>query len=235
MPLRDHFHPPLFPTRPWESFYLFWMGHIATYLNRVLPKRYAAELFPHPGRRIQDDLTDFENGAPEEDKDTLPDWRSWAAPVAARTFPAVYPDEFEVRVINTFDDGRLVGVVALVGPRNKESEPTRRAFAIKCAAHLQRGIGLLTLDIVTSHAGNMHDALTQVLDLKGSFAMPEGSLSTVAYRPVRREDTDQIDFWAVPLAIGAALPTLPLGLRGARPVLIDLEATYTEARVSSRL
>ena len=44
-----------------------------------------------------------------------------------------------------------------------------------------------------------------------------------------------MDVWTVPLTVGRPLPTLPLALRGANAVPLDLEATYTEARARSRL
>jgi hypothetical protein len=39
----------------------------------------------------------------------------------------------------------------------------------------------------------------------------------------------------VPLALGGALPELPLALLGTRAIPLDLEATYTEARRRARL
>ena len=47
------------------------------------------------------------------------------------------------------DDARLVAVVELVSPSNKDRPESRRAFAAKTAAYLQRGVGLIILDIVT--------------------------------------------------------------------------------------
>lgn len=43
MPLLDHFHPPLFPQRHWESFLVTWSGTIADVLNKDLPTGYFAE------------------------------------------------------------------------------------------------------------------------------------------------------------------------------------------------
>ena len=54
------------------------------------------------------------------------------------------------------------------------------------------------------------------------------SLYSVAYRPVTREDRTEIDLWQQPLALGQELPTLPLALKGAGAVPLDLEATYDD-------
>jgi hypothetical protein len=44
MPLLDHFGPPLFPRRHWESFHVTWAGTIADALNKtLLPAGYFAE------------------------------------------------------------------------------------------------------------------------------------------------------------------------------------------------
>jgi hypothetical protein len=44
-----------------------------------------------------------------------------------------------------------------------------------------------------------------------------------------------IEAWPAVLAVGEALPRLPLALRGFGMVPVDLEATYEEARQRSRL
>jgi hypothetical protein len=44
MPLLDHFRPPLYPHRAWESFHSRWANSIADQLNEVLPRRYFAEV-----------------------------------------------------------------------------------------------------------------------------------------------------------------------------------------------
>ncbi|MBY0456242.1 MAG: hypothetical protein K2V38_02775 [Gemmataceae bacterium] len=60
MPLLDHFHPPLFPRRHWESFYVNWAGAIADALNNVLlPEGYFAEEQAHAGARVEIDVATF--------------------------------------------------------------------------------------------------------------------------------------------------------------------------------
>ena len=150
--------------------------------------------------------------------------------------PAVFPDDLEVQVRDERDDARLVAVVELISPRNKDRADSRRAFAAKCASYLQRGIGLMILDIVTSRHFNLHNEMVQLLDLGDGFSMPpDAVLYAVAYAPVRRQDTNQIDVWSSALAVGGPLPQLPLTLRGFRAIPLDLEATYSDARQRSRL
>ena len=69
-----------------------------------------------------------------------------------------------------------------------------------------------------------------------SLQLPaETSLYAVAYRPLRRSHGDAIDLWRAPVALGAALPTLPLGLRADLVIPVDFEATYAEACRRKRL
>jgi hypothetical protein len=93
------------------------------------------------------------------------------------------------------------------------------------------------VDVVTERLANLHDTLIDLLQQPDTFHFPGGSpLYTAAYRPVRRESTgDQIEMWLERLAVGQALPTMPLALRGSATVPVDLETTYTAVRLQSRL
>jgi len=126
--------------------------------------------------------------------------------------------------------------VELVGPANKDRPETRRAFAAKSAAYLQRGIGLVTVDIVTTRHVNLHNALLPLLCADETFSMAEDAqIYAVAYRPIRRGEADWIDLWPVVLSVGGPLPLLPLSLKRFRPVPLDLEVAYEDACRRGRL
>jgi hypothetical protein len=146
------------------------------------------------------------------------------------------PDDLEVRILDERDDARLVGVVELVSPRNKDRPEARRDFAAKCAAYLQRGIGLIVADIVTTRHANVHNELIDLLRLDETFRMEAGAvLAALAYHPLNRSGQDQVDVWATPLQVGGTLSRLPLGLRGLGFVSLDLDATYMQTRERCRL
>jgi len=241
MPLLDHFRPPLYPHRAWESFHSRWANSIADQLNEVLPRRYFAEVQIRLGSQVEADVAEFERT--ETPEQTLADGnaggvaiQAWAPPAAAMTIPVVFPDDLEVHVRDERDDARLVAVVELVSPGNKDRAESRSAFAAKSAAYLYRGVGLITLDVVTGRQFNLHNELIDLLRFDMSFAMPEDALLyAVSYRPVKRGDADQIEVWPAVLKIGADLPVLPLALRGTQPVPLDLEAAYNHACRRSRL
>jgi hypothetical protein len=241
MPLLDHFRPPLLGRPPsWESFHSFWAVAMAERLNTTLPRRYVAGVHTHLGSQVEADVAEFERAlSPEEEPPNGAGGvavQPWAPPMTAVVALAVFPDDFAVLVQDQLDDARLVAVVELVSPGNKDRPESRRAFAIKCAAYLQHGIGLIAVDIVTSRQFNLHNELVGLLDWGEPCQMrADAGLYAVAYRPARREQKNEIDIWPTALAVGGALPLLPLALKGSRAVPLDLEATYTDACRRSRL
>ena len=238
MPLLDHFQPPMYPARSWESFHSRWANSMADALNRDLPARFVAEVQIHLGNQVEADVAEFEQKEGtinEPGKNGGVAVQTWAPPMPSLTIPALYPDDLEVQVLDQRDDARLVGVVELLSPRNKDREESRIAFAAKCAAYLQRGIGLIILDIVTSRQANLHGELLHMLGQENGPPMGTPPLYAVAYRAARRGDSNEIDIWPETLAIGQRLPVLPLSLRGSGAVPLDLEATYMDARARSRL
>jgi hypothetical protein len=124
----------------------------------------------------------------------------------------------------------LVAAIELVSPGNKDRPEARQAFAIKCGAYLQRGIGLVVVDIVTSRHANLHDELMALLGQGAGLAFPTSPpLYATAYRPDHRQNRNEVDLWRETLTLGQPLPTLPLAVRGLGCVPIDLEKTYSES------
>src|SRR5207237_3169824 len=108
----------------------------------------------------------------------------WAPPAPVAVLPAVFPDNFEVQVFSNVSGPTLVAAIELVSPGNKDRDEARRAFAAKCAAYLQRGIGLVVVDIVTSRHANLHDGLMALLGHAEGFTFPAPPLLYApAYRP----------------------------------------------------
>jgi len=149
--------------------------------------------------------------------------------------PAVFPDSLEVLVFNIEAGPTLIAAVELASPGNKDRAETRQAFAAKCASYLHQGIGLMVVDVVTNRRANLHNELVRLLEKGDEFLLAPSPLYATAYRPVRRPTSDQIEIWTATLAVGQALPVLPLALDKGVCVPLDLEATYVEACQRSRL
>jgi hypothetical protein len=238
MPLLDHFHAPLAPMRKWESFHAFWSTTLGERLNTALPSGYFAEAQIHYGNRIEIDVAALEsaplegslNGAGGVAVET------YAPPEATGVIPTEFPDDIEVQVFQESGGATLVGAIELVSPANKDRPESRRDFAAKCSSYLQRGVGLVVIDIVTERHANLHNELMDLLRRPERFPGAEPSLYAVAYRPVHRETVgNQIDFWTSALTLGESLPTLPLWLRGGPVVPVHLDWTYEEAKRRGRL
>ncbi len=242
MPLLDHFHPPLSEERHWEGFHSKWANALVDELNQtLLPPRYFAEPHVHVGARVEIDVAPFNgasapgNAASSGAIAVLPA-RTWAPPAPTLVMPNAFPDAFEVQVIGTETGPRLVGAIVLVSPSNKDRADYRRAFAVKCASYLCQGIGLIVVDIVTSRGGNLHDEIVRLLPDAAPLLFPANPpLYAAAYRPIRRDEADQTDVWLTPLAVGQALPVLPLALNAELCLPVNLESTYVDACRKLRL
>jgi hypothetical protein len=241
MPLLDHFHPPLKGERNWEGFHGAWTFTIVETLNKFLPARYFAEGQSHVGPHIEVDVANFERENEPPPSASANGGgvavKPWTAPAATLTMPATFPDEFEVRVIDTRSGPTLVAAIELISPGNKDRAETRRQFAGKCASYLAAGIGLVIVDIVTDRTANLHDELIELLQHGDAYRFPvPADLYSVAYRPRKLKDAaGQVEIWTFPLAFGEPLPVVPLALRGGLTLRLDLDATYTLTRERNRL
>jgi Protein of unknown function (DUF4058) len=233
MPMLDHFHPPLSQERHWESFHAAWTGALADALNLMLPDNYFAEEQIHAGPSVEIDVASFEeqpsNGPATGGGVTTMPVRVWSPPAPQVTFPAVFADDFTVRVFSSRSGPRLVAAIELVSPRNKDRAEAREAFVTKCASYLHEGVSLIVVDIVTDRHANLHNDLLRLLHVGESVLLPATTrLYACAYRPIRREDRSEIDAWPTALALAAPLPVLPLALTAELSMPVDLESTYMD-------
>jgi hypothetical protein len=240
MPLLDHFHPPVHPRHHRESFHSNWATRLADALNeRWLPPEFIAEEFTHLGASLEIDVATYEGPPPPSQANgpalTLAPPK-WSPPAPAKTMLAVFPESFEVRVFANTGGLTLVAAIALISPGNKDRPEERRAFATKCASYLHQGISLVLIDIVTSRRANLHNETMRLMAASAEFELSaEVDLYSAAYRPVRREDRSEIDWWWSPCSIGQPLPVMPLRLTGDLFVPVDFEAAYQEACRRRRL
>ena len=245
MPLLDHFRPPLSNRRDWESFHTIWTGEIVRWLNgSVLGDRLFAEATVRLGRAHEVDVATLEEvpsdpapGGTEDGGGTaVAAAPAWVPPAVELEAPTAFPDEFEVRVFSTAAGPVLVGVIELVGPANKDRPDHRRAFAAKVVSYLNRKVGVVVVDVVTERLANLHDEVCDFLALGPAYRFEFAPATyAVSYRPVRRPNGDRIEMWRRTLAVGDGLPVMPLGLRNAGVIPVDLELTYPEACRGSRI
>ncbi len=241
MPLLGHFHPPLHPQHHWESFHSNWATRLADLLNdRLLPPEYIAEEHTHAGTRLEIDVATFEqdtvSASPGNGGVAVLPRAVYTPPTPEFILPAVFLDNFEVRVFSTAAGMTLVAVIELVSPGNKDRPEECRAFATQCASYLHQGVSLIVIDIATNRSANLHNEIVRLMQSNPACELPRASnLYAVAYAPVLRGEQAEIELWRSICAVGQPLPTLPLRLSGDLVVPIDFESTYQEACRRRRL
>ena len=232
MPLRDHFHAPLRERRHWTSFHATWATYLADDLTALLPERYLVE--PLAQFAIEIDVAAWEEpgGPPREMMRPI---EGWAPSPPQLTIPlTIVTDVVEVQIYHNEGGYVLAGAVELVSPSNKDRPMAREAFTTKCAAYLQQGVGLVVVDVVTERRAEFQrDLLARVSPDAAPHA--QADLFAAAYRPVSRDKQDTLEVWHEALAIGQALPTMQLWLRGGICLPLRLEATYERACLTRRI
>jgi hypothetical protein len=91
------------------------------------------------------------------------------------------------------------------------------------------------VDIVTNPRANLHNEMIRLQQLADEYRIAPDSLSAVAYRPIQREGTAEVQVWPKVLAVGDELPTLPLPLDKGQCLRLDLEEACTAACRRTRL
>jgi hypothetical protein len=242
MPLLDHFHPPVELRYPWESFHSSWATRLADALNEDwLPPEFIAAEHTHAGAHLEIDVATFQQSSDRSAAElngitvatAAP--RIYTPPAPAQIMPAVFPDNFEVRIYAA-GGFTLVAAVELISPGNKDRPEERRAFATKCASYLHQGVSLVIIDVVTNRRANLHNEIIRTLAVGEEYLLPvEQELYAVAYRPVLRQERPEIDLWTANCAVGEPLPTLPLRLTGDLFVPVEFETAYRETCRRRRL
>ncbi|HJT77396.1 MAG TPA: hypothetical protein VJ739_09370, partial [Gemmataceae bacterium] len=146
-------------------------------------------------------------------------------------------DGYEIRVYQDLGGAELRATIELISPANKDRAGSRRTFAAKCAGYLRHGIAVVIVDIVTARTANLHEELFSTLGVKSrraAWRSPTG-LYAVAYRAVTARKSPRVEAWPEPLALGEALPVLPLWLALDLCVPLRLEESYVTTCRSLRI
>jgi hypothetical protein len=102
-------------------------------------------------------------------------------------------------------------------------------FVARCAALLQQHVSVAIVDLVTTRPFNLYADLLDLIGQADPSLMPETPpLYAAACRWRHGADSWHLETWAHALAIGQALPTLPLWLADTLAVPLELEASYEE-------
>lgn len=232
MPLRDHFHAPVNNKHRWDAVHGGWPMEIVRTLFDLLPPGFVAEPqvyhlapFEVDVSMIEEDDRPPEGGAGGRGTATL------AASAPTLTVPADLSelDEYEVRVYDVDRLRTLVAAIEIVSPANKDRPDTREQFVNKVAALLRQDVCVAIVDIVTTRDANLYAELLARLG-RGDPALADSpSLYAVTLRGRKPpKQRSLLDAWFFPLAIGQALPTIPLWLGPELRIELPLDPSYQE-------
>jgi hypothetical protein len=220
-----------------HDFHVSWIPEIRKVLNGgLLPDGYYALAEQHAGRSIPDLLTLHTSAATQEPV-SLPSTTGGTAvaesPPRARRKQTVAPAELLTRprtlAIRHVSGHRLVALLEIVSPANKDRARSVDEFAAKVASALRAGVHVLFVDLFPPgrfDPAGMHGAVwAQLEDTAESVALPPGEPMTLASYVAERDPTAYLEY----VGVGASLPEMALFLTVERYIKLPLEATYQEA------
>jgi hypothetical protein len=139
-------------------------------------------------------------------------------------------DEYEVRICDARRERRLVAVIEIVSPANKDRPEKRNDFIGKCAALLKKGVAVSIVDLVTVKHFNLYaDLLEFIGHSDPTLGEEPPTVYAASCRMVERGRRTILEAWSHTLTVGQPLPTLPLWLAPELVVPLDLEASYERA------
>jgi hypothetical protein len=144
-----------------------------------------------------------------------------------RAEPDLYAAKAKAVVIRHASNHRVVAIVEIVSPGNKNSRHGLRAFVDKAVELLRGGIHLLIIDLFPPGPRDLQGVHKVIWDefIDSDFALPPATpLTLAAY-----SGGPWPEAFIQPTAVGTALPEMPLFLTPDVYIPLPLEATYQAA------
>jgi hypothetical protein len=210
-----------------HDFHQCWIVGIRSALNSgLLPQGYIAMAEQVTGRPIPDVVT-------------LHAETSWDEPggIAVATAPpsARLIAKFEKinyakradRVVIRHGRGKVVAIIEIVSPGNKDSRNAIRTFIEKACDIMNQGVNLLIVDLFPPTPRDPHGIHQAILDEFGEEPFAETPGKPLVVASFLADDTPMA--YAEPIAVGDPLPSLPIFLSPDRYIPAPLETTYNQA------
>jgi hypothetical protein len=215
-----------------HHFHNAWVTHLAEALNDgILPKGYYALAEQHAGQVIADVLTLQVDEPKRPFADRAGKAVAEAPPRVSRTMAAsenaAYRALRKTIAVRHVSDHRLVSLIEILSPANKDPPQSVEDFVGKAIGMLSAGCHLLAIDLFApgSHDPHgIHGAIWEYFDPQDYVPPDSQPLTLVSY-----EARDVPQAYIEMLALGDELPSMPLFLQPSWYVLASLEATYQTA------
>jgi hypothetical protein len=215
------------PSGLFHDFHQTWTIHLKMALNSGrLPKGLSALVEQRAGAKEPDVLTieSRKRKRPAFDDGTnVLTLERPAASIVRRTNKEIYADRAN-RVVVRHHLGRIVAVIEIVSPGNKDSRAAYRDFVEKTIDLLREGIHLLVVDLFPPSPRDpfgIHKAIWDEIH-EEDFSFPKGKDRILASYQAGGEKVAYIE----PVAVGDLLPEMPLFLATGVHIKVPLESTY---------
>jgi Protein of unknown function (DUF4058) len=143
--------------------------------------------------------------------------------IVRRSTKEVYSDRAN-RIVIKHHLGRIVAVIEILSPGNKDSRAALRDFVEKTIDFLRKGIHVLVIDLFPPTPRDpfgIHKAIWDEI-VEEDFTFPEGKDRILASYETGGERAAYVE----PVAVNDKLPDMPLFLTNYVHVLVPLEPTY---------
>ena len=143
--------------------------------------------------------------------------------IVRRTDRQIYAGKAN-RIVIRHHLGRIVAVIEIVSPGNKDSRSAMRDFVEKSLEFLRAGIHLLIIDLFPPSPRDPHGIHKAVWDeiVEEEFEFPAGKDRILVSYEAGRERVAYIE----PIGVGDRLPDMPVILTQDLHVMVPLEPTY---------
>ncbi|OAI54340.1 hypothetical protein AYO44_03465 [Planctomycetaceae bacterium SCGC AG-212-F19] len=211
-----------------HDFHQSWTIAIRNALNSGrLPPGYFAMVEQHAGGPEPDVITlDLAGPARSSPGGIAVESQPPKARFIARSESGIYARKAN-RITVRHPDGVVVAVIEIVSPGNKDSRHAIHAFARKAVALICAGVHLLIVDVFPPGRRDpqgIHKVIWDRLCDEPFTLPPDKPLTLAAYTA----GTEMVAY-VEPVAVGDALPDMPVFLTADRYVPCPLEATYQTA------
>jgi hypothetical protein len=219
------------PAGLFHDFHQTWSIHLKTALNAGrLPRGFSALVEQRAGGREPDVLAIEERLRTQQGSAADPGGVLTLTPpttqMVFRTTREIYARRAN-RIVVRHHLGRIVAVVEILSPGNKDSRAAIRDFVDKTVGFLHEGVHALLIDLFPPTLRDplgIHQLIwTEITD--EPFAFPPGKDRILASYEAGEEKSAYVE----PLALNDNLPDMPLFLASGMHVKVPLQATYLTA------
>lgn len=222
-----------------HDFHSAWLPEIRKALNHgILPNSHFAVLDQYMGVMVPDILTlRLEGATPDAGHPPESEYlsESVSGAIAVADAPPQVDIKQEVDLFVTRQkqvsirhrSGELVALLELVAPANKRTTAALEQFRKKVQAAIDQGVHVLVLDILPPGPRDPHGIHGYLWEAFAAddFELPADKPLTLASYCA----SAVLNAYVQPIAVGAALPNMPLFLTPDSYVEVPLETTYQEA------